>query len=99
MVAMSVLRRSILPLLCLLIFIVFTSYALLGAQLKDKSGDILLLVFVFLALPRLYENQLVVYRNFFISLLWAYLSLILSSTLFPPTEYAYLGWVIDAFTG
>ena len=53
MVPVGNLNKYFNAVLCLAIFLVFTAYVFLNARLKDNYGDLVLLVGVFLSLPRL----------------------------------------------
>lgn len=83
-------------LLALAVFFVFTGYTFLNARLVDAYGDMVLLVLLFLALPRLAAFDFAPNRRFLLSLFWAFLALALASVLFPPSPHAKLGWFVLA---
>jgi hypothetical protein len=80
----------------LAIFFVFTAYVFLNAQLQDKYGDLVFLVLLFLALPRLGMVRLPGYRPALIALFWSYLALTLASVLFPSSAHANVSWLVAA---
>jgi O-antigen ligase len=81
---------------CLAIFVVFTAYVFLNAQLKDTYGDLVFLVLLFLAIPRLARVRLPGYRAALVALFWSYLALTLASVLFPPSTNANVTWLVAA---
>lgn len=89
-------RKLIGAVSCLAIFLIFSGYVFLNARLKDNYGDMVLLVLLFLALPRLAAFRLDEYGRFFIALFWSFLALTLASVLFPPSQYANLTWLVIA---
>lgn|GEM_PF-1439089 len=89
-------QKIVAAVLCLAIFFVFTAYVFLNAQLQDKYGDLVFLVLLFLALPRLSMVRLPGYRPALIALFWSYLALTLASVLFPPSNHANVSWLVAA---
>ena len=92
----STCKRFIQPSLSFLVFLVFTGYVFLNARLQDTAGDMVLLVLLLLAVPRLSAMDLERSGRFFIALFWAFLALTLASVLFPPSPFAKLYWLVIA---
>ena len=91
------LKKYSLALLSFAVFFVFTGYVFLNARLKENYGLTVMLFLVLLVLPRLAEQKGRGYRKFFVSLFWAFFGLSFASVLFPPSEYANMGWLVMAF--
>jgi hypothetical protein len=92
----SLCKRFIQASLALAVFLVFTGYVFLNARLNDTAGDMVLLILLFLALPRLSATRFDRTGTFFIALFWAFLALTLASVLFPPSPFAKLNWLLIA---
>ncbi len=92
----GVIRKIAAAVSGLAIFFVFTAYVFLNAQLQDKYGDLVFLVLLFLALPRLGMVRLPGYRPALIALFWSYLALTLASVLFPPSTNTNVSWLVAA---
>ncbi|RJX20457.1 MAG: O-antigen ligase domain-containing protein [Desulforudis sp.] len=88
--------RLIQAILGLAVFLAFSGYVFLNARLKDTSGDMVFLVLLFLALPRLAGRDFDRYTSFFLALFWSFLAMTLASVLFPSSAYGKLYWLFFA---
>ena len=82
---------------CLALFFIFTGYTFLNANLKDTAGDLVLLLLLVLALPRLIDLRFpAAFVRFFLALFWCFLAMTLASVVFPPSGYVHQIWLVIA---
>lgn len=83
------------------IFIFYSYYVLLHAQLKDKYGDLIIVSLLFLAIPRLWNRREQQGNSQFASLIfWAYMGLAFASICFVVSEFVhpnYFIWTVWRF--
>lgn len=77
------------------IFIFYSYYVWLHAQLQDRYGDLMIASLLFLALPRLWNRREQKGYGQFVSLFfWAYIGLALASTFFVVSRYVHPDYFI-----
>lgn len=77
------------------VFIFYSYYVFLHAQLEDKYGDLMIVSLLFLAIPRVWDRREQRGHGQFVSLLfWVYIGLALLSIYFVVSEYIHPNYFI-----